>query len=136
MTIMTNAAHAAIQATKPRILICDDDIDYASELMEALEARNFMATSLLTISAARAAILSPSILLLDLCMPERSGLDIAKILASHERKDYFKIILVSGCSDYIIKSVAAQFESRGLCVLGTFQKPVDLDRLCALLKAA
>ena len=113
----------------------DDDLDYAQELIEVLESRGFKTTHLLTVSAARAAILSPSILLLDICMPQRSAIDIAKILAEHERKDYFKVILISGCSDAIIATVARQFESRGIQLLGTFQKPVDVRRLCELLKA-
>jgi PleD family two-component response regulator len=125
-----------MKTEKPRILVCDDDIDYSQEMVEALGARGYTATALMTISDARAAILSPSILLIDLCMPERSAIDIAKILGDHERKDYFKIVLVSGCSQYVIASVAKQFESRGLKLLGTFQKPVDLDGLCRLLESA
>ena len=123
-------------STRPRVLICDDDIDYAQEMIEALEARGFPATALKTISEARAAILSPSILLLDLCMPERNGIDIARILSVHERKDYYSIVLISGCSEYVIGSVAKQFQARGLRLLGTFRKPVDVVKLCGLLEKA
>jgi hypothetical protein len=65
----------------------------------------------------------------------RNGIDIARIIAEHPRKDFFKIILVTGCSEAIISSVSKQFEMRGLQLLGTFQKPVDVKALCELLKA-
>lgn len=118
---------------KPQILICDDDVDFASELIEALEARGFSAIHLLTITAIRASLLVPSIILLDLCMPQRSAIDIAKFLGEHPRKDYFKIILITGCSKEIIQRVSVQFESRDLQLIGAFQKPIDVKKLGDLL---
>lgn len=133
---MTNLALDQDRPMKPQILICDDDLDYSQELIEGLGARGLAATNLMTITKSRASVLAPSILLLDLCMPERSAVDIAKILGEHPRKDYFKIVLITGCSQAIINSVSRQFEMRGLRLLGAFQKPVDLRSLCELLKSA
>ena len=133
---MTNIALKQAQTVKPQILICDDDLEYAQELIEALGTRGFAAKNLLTITQARASLLLPSILLLDLCMPQRSAIDIAKILAEHPRKSCFKIVLISGCSEVVIQSVSRQFEMRGLDLLGCFQKPVDVRKLCELLKIA
>ncbi len=131
---MTSLALDQSRPVKPQILICDDDLEYSQELIEALGARGFAANNLLTITKSRVSVLAPSILLLDLCMPERSAIDIAKILAEHPRKGCFKIVLITGCSQAIIETVSRQFEMRGLHLLGCFQKPVDIRRLCELLK--
>lgn len=119
---------------KPQILICDDDIEFSKEMVEALETRGFPATALLTVSAMRAAILSPSILLLDLCMPGRDGIEILKLLSQHQRKEYFKVVLVSGWDEPMLNTAAKLCESWGIELLGTFRKPVALQQLCALLE--
>jgi len=133
---MYNLALEQARPAKPQILICDDDLEYSQELIEALGARGLAATNLLTITKSRVSVLAPSILLLDLCMPERSAIDIAKILAEHPRKSCFKIVLITGCSQAVIESVSRQFTMRGLHLLGCFQKPVDVSQLCELLKTA
>ena len=133
---MNNLAFDYDRSQKPQILICDDDLEYSHELIEALAARGLAGTNLLTITHTRASLLGPSILLLDLCMPERSAIDIAKILGEHPRKGYFKVVLITGCSQPIIDSVSRQFEARGIHLLGSFQKPVNVKGLCALLKSA
>jgi len=133
---MNNLAFDHDRSQKPQILICDDDLEYSHELIEALAARGLAATNLLTITHTRASLLGPSILLLDLCMPERSAIDIAKILGAHPRKGYFKVVLITGCSQPIIDSVSRQFEARGIHLLGSFQKPVNVKGLSALLKSA
>jgi DNA-binding response OmpR family regulator len=125
-----------VAKTKPEILICDDDIEFSNELIEALAARGFQATALLTVSAMRAAILSPSILLLDLCMPDRDGIEILDILAKHERKSHFKIVLVSGWDERMLETAAKLCTLRGLELLGVFRKPIALQPLCALLDEA
>ncbi|HKU53791.1 MAG TPA: response regulator [Rhizomicrobium sp.] len=122
--------------SKPQILICDDDVEFSSELIEALQARGFAATALLTLSAIRAAILSPSILLLDVCMPEPDGIEILKMLGAHERKHHFKIAMVSGSDESILASAAKICEAEGLYLLGSFHKPVNIRELCELLEDA
>lgn len=122
--------------TKPQILICDDDIDFSTEMVEALQARGFPAAQLLTVSAVRAAILSPSILLLDLCMPGRDGIEILKLLSQHERKAHFKVVLMSGWDAATLDTAAKLCESWGIELLGVFRKPVSLQPLCALLEEA
>lgn len=125
-----------ITRTRPQILICDDDIEFSTEMVEALAARGFSATALLTVSAVRAAILSPSILLLDLCMPGRDGIEIIRLLAKHERKSYFKVVLMSGWDEATLDIAAKICETCGIELLGVFRKPVALRPLCALLEKA
>lgn len=128
--------HDTATRAKPQILICDDDIDFSTEMVEALRARGFAAAQLLTVSAVRAAILSPSILLLDLCMPGRDGIEILKLLSQHERKSHFKVVLMSGWDPETLDTAAKLCESWGIELLGVFQKPVGLQPLCALLEEA
>ena len=121
---------------KPQILICDDDIAFSTELVEALQAHGFAAVQLLTVSAVRAAILSPSILLLDLCMPDRDGIEILELLSQHERKSHFKVVLMSGMDTVALDAAAKFCQSRGIELLGVFRKPVALQPLRLLLEEA
>jgi CheY-like chemotaxis protein len=132
MTMQT----ATQMPAKPQILICDDDAAFSSELIEALRSRGFSATALLSLSAIRAAILAPSVILLDICMPEPDGIEIINMLAAHERRDYFKIILISGWDERMLEAAAKLCESHSLQLLGTLQKPVKIKPLCELLETA
>lgn len=125
-----------VARTKPQILICDDDIEFSTEMVEALEAHGFAAVQLLTVSEVRAAILAPSILLLDLCMPGRDGIEILRLLSKHERKSHFKVVLMSGWDAATLDTAATLCESLGIELLGVFRKPVALQALCALLEEA
>lgn len=129
---MSNTATKMSQ--RPQILICDDDAAFSAELIETLQHRGFSATALLTLSSIRAAILAPSVILLDICMPEPDGIEIINMLAVHERRDYFKIVLISGWDERMLGVAAKLCESHGLQLLGTFQKPVKIKPLCELLE--
>jgi len=135
---MTNPdpSHAATLAgfSRPQILICDDDPVFSSELIEALHVRGFAATALLTMSAVRAAILSPSIIILDLCMPGMDGIEVMKMLGTHPRRDYFEIVLVSGESEEMLEVAKHWSEVCGVQLLGKFRKPVMIRPLCDLLE--
>jgi PleD family two-component response regulator len=120
--------------SKPEIVICDDDIAFSSELIEALQMRGFPATALLTMSAIRAAILRPSILLLDICMPEPDGFEILKMLSTHDRRDHFKIVMMSGSDETMLINAGMLCEDSGLYLLGTFRKPIKIRELCELLE--
>lgn len=133
---MPNNALRVPSPSKPKILICDDDAAFSSELIEALHAKGFAATALLTMSAIRAAILGPSILLLDICMPEPDGIEIINMLAAHERRDHFKIVLISGWDEQMLSTAAKLCQGHNLHLLGTFRKPVMIKPLCELLETA
>ena len=121
--------------TGPHVLVCDDDPAFSAEFSEALAARGFSTTAFLGLSALRTQLLTPTILILDICMPEPDGIEILKFLARHERKDDFSIVLVSGWDARILNMAAALCRLQGLRLLGTFQKPIDINDLCALLEA-
>ena len=139
MMIMTNLdsgyliGASATVSSRPQILICDDDRVFSSELIEALQLKGFAATALLTMSAVRAAILSPSIIILDLCMPSMDGIEVMRMLGAHPRRDHFRIVLVSGESHEMLDVAAHCSEAYGVRLLGKFQKPVAIRPLCELL---
>jgi PleD family two-component response regulator len=135
MTMSNTASHTASRS-KPHILICDDDAAFSAELIEALKTRGFVATALLTLSSIRAAILAPSIILLDICMPEPNGFEIINMLSTHPRRDYFKIVLISGWDERMLHAAAKLCKAHELQLLGTFQKPVKIKPLCELLETA
>lgn len=117
--------------TPIRILIADDEVEFASTLLARLELRKFEARMVNSGEAALAAIEEelPDILLLDLKMPDLDGLEVLARL----RKNYpdLKVVILTG---------HGSFESgREGMELGAFDyimKPVDLNRLIEIVKAA
>ncbi|HEY5347695.1 MAG TPA: response regulator, partial [Rhizomicrobium sp.] len=98
---------------------------------EALTARGWAATAFLSMSA----LLTPTILVLDICMPEPDGIEILNMLSRHEHKERFKIVLVSGWDERVMGMAASLCRVYGLRLLGTFSKPVSVRALCDLLQA-
>jgi PleD family two-component response regulator len=132
------ANHATIVQTpsKPQILICDDDTVFSAELVEALNMRGYCASALLTLTAIRAAIVSPKFLLLDVCMPQVDGFEILKMLAAHERKEHFRIVMISGGDDNLLAAAGKFCELNGLAFVGTMRKPIAVRELCNMIEAA
>lgn len=121
---------------KPQILICDDDAAFSAELIEALALRGYRASALLSLSAIRAAIVAPNFLLLDVCMPEPDGIEILKMLAGHERRDHFRIVMISGGDERLLNAAGVFCETHGLALLGTLRKPILVNALCDLIAEA
>lgn len=132
MTMLTKTP-IALATSKPQILICDDDAAFSSELIEALQLRGYTASALLTLSAIRAAILAPKFLLLDVCMPKPDGIEILQMLAEHERKDDFKIVMISGGDERLLTTAGKFCEMHGLYLAGIMRKPIVVRELCDLI---
>lgn len=114
-----------------RLLIADDEQEFASTLVTRLELRNF---SVKMVGSGHEAIEEvdreePDVMLLDLKMPDLDGLEVlARIRENHPD---LKVIFLTG---------HGSFESgqQGM-ELGAFDylmKPVDLNNLIETLKAA
>ena len=114
-----------------RLLIADDEREFASTLVTRLELRNF---SVKMVGSGHEAIEEvdkeePDVMLLDLKMPDLDGLEVlARIRENHPD---LKVIFLTG---------HGSFESgqKGM-ELGAFDylmKPVDLNNLIETLKAA
>jgi len=129
--------HETVQAqSRPQVLICDDDTAFSAELIEALHMRGYVASALLTLTAIRAAIVAPKILLLDVCMPQPDGFEILKMLAAHDRKEHFRIIMISGSDEHLLNAAGTFCESHGLALVGTMRKPIAVRTLCDLIESA
>lgn len=133
---MLTKTSTAQTVSKPHILICDDDTAFSSELIEALQLRGYTASALLTLSAIRAAIVAPKFLLLDVCMPEPDGIEILRMLADHERRDHFKIVMISGGDERVLEAAGKFCEINGLDLIGTMRKPIAVRELCDLIDEA
>ncbi|WP_420265903.1 response regulator [Candidatus Magnetominusculus dajiuhuensis] len=79
-----------------KLLIIDDEEDYASALAERLNLRNFEAAAVYEAKEALAAveINHPDVILLDLCMPGMEAKDMIKAIKSVAPE--VEIIIVSG----------------------------------------
>ncbi len=70
---------------------------------------------------------APHVLICDLAIPEMDGIEFLKCLA--QRRFDGGIIVVSGMNGAILKAATNLAEAHGLCVLGTYKKPVSLRDL-------
>jgi len=72
------------------------------------------------------------IVLIDLEMPIMDGIELIRAIAQHHFST--NVIIVSAKDPILISSVGTMAEADGLHVLGTFQKPLQIDLLkCSLL---
>lgn len=115
-----------IQETKNniKVLIADDEVEFASTLKTRLELRNFSATvansGKETLDAVSREV--PDVLLLDLKMPDLDGLEVLARL----RQDYpdLKVFILTGHGSF-----EAGREGMELGANDYIMKPVDLNRL-------
>jgi len=119
------------------ILLADDDDSFRAALRTVLEDEGYAVletsngaeTIELLAAAADGNGPVPDVLVLDVHMPEYSGLGVLSVMRRlHERP---KVILVTGLADPSIREFA-----RRLGALRFFRKPVDLDQLLAEVLAA
>jgi EAL domain-containing protein (putative c-di-GMP-specific phosphodiesterase class I) len=75
----------------------------------------------------------PTVLLLDLQMPGRDGIEILRELASLGRDPDPKVLIASGLDSRVLTSATELGSSMGLAIAGSFCKPIALDELEVLL---
>lgn len=126
-----------IDDTNPnRLLIIDDDLricefmaDVADEAgYEALHTAS--ATEFITFFES----FKPSLLFIDLIMPNTDGIELLRLLANHPFKT--KICVMSGTDKKVLHTARALGLQLGLDVFGTISKPVNLCDLENLLNQA
>jgi DNA-binding response OmpR family regulator len=102
-----------------RVLIVDDEVEFAATLSERLELRGYEAKAVYCAEDAIALARSnpPQVMLLDLRMPGMSGLDLIRVikqfdsdiviilLTGHGEEESRTEGLASGAADYIMKPV-------------------------------
>jgi len=116
----------------PRMLICEDDADMAETLRQMVVAIGHRAQCVGTAAEARAALASGtySALLLDLNLPDESGLSLARTLRTRDGHSTLPIIIVSG----LIRN--GTVKGAPLDVVDWLEKPVDPSRLAAAVRRA
>ena len=118
-----------------RIMICDDDLDFAEECSEALRARGYDVVLRTPRSDFEEIVKAyrPQILLLDLYMPGLDGYEILKMIADRPSLHDIGIIVTSGAEEPLMRGIEAQCLAHGLRFLGLCPKPIDLAVLDDLL---
>jgi two-component system response regulator RegA len=121
--------HQAIP-TPVRVLVVDDEVDYATALAARLRRRGFDADIAFsgTDAIARVRAGPPDVVLLDLKMPGMDGL--ATLRALHRIAPRLRIIVLTGHG-----TVASGIEGMQIGAEDFLLKPVDIDVLCVAIAA-
>jgi len=116
-----------------RLLAVDDDAASAELIVRVAERCGYEAfatsDSRGVINLAKA--LSPDILAVDINMPNINAVQLFELLA--EVKFDGQVFIVSGEDESVLKSVQKRAESHGLAVAAIQQKPLDFNKLRAML---
>jgi len=112
-------------------LVVDDDVFIVSALAELLEDDGFdVVTATNGFSAMRRAVEThPSVILLDVALPERSGTELLDDLRAEPSTHDLAIVLVTGFVDQLTEAECALAD-------GVVAKPFDADELLATIEAA
>lgn len=116
---------------KIKVLIADDEIEFASTLTTRLQMRKFDTTMVTTGQAAINAVSEccPDVLLLDMKMPDLDGLEVlAKLKDSYPD---LKVIILTGHGSFGVGR-----EGMELGAFDYLMKPVDLNLLMEKIKEA
>ena len=107
----------------PRALLVDDDLDFLGGLAELVKREGFAVQSVSTLKQARAelAVNPPDILLVDLHLPDGSGLDLLEGFAPETAPE---VVLITGSA-----SVETAVDALRRGVADYLTKPVDFARV-------
>lgn len=113
------------------ILIIDDDVELVAYLREALERSAYYVS--IALSAGRGLKLfyenKPDLILLDIMLPDRSGIDVLHQIIGKAKKERIPILILSG-----EHSKEVQLDAYSLGVMDYILKPVDMDLFLALIR--
>ena len=114
-----------------KVLIADDEVEFASTIVTRLKLRNFVATMANSGKAALAAIAeeTPDVLLLDLKMPDLDGLEVLASLK--ENYPGLAVIILTGHGSF-----EAGRQGMELGAYDYIMKPVDLNLLIGKIEDA
>ena len=117
--------------SKARVLIVDDEREFATTLAERLLLRGYDARGVFTAEEALAAVAAapPDVVLLDLNLPGVRGVEL--LMTLRQRLPHGEIILLSGHVDLAEKIEGVRIDAFGLLL-----KPVELPELIAKIDAA
>src|ERR1700687_5486976 len=111
----------------PHALAVDDDPNFLSALAELIEGQGFTTNTALNLRDARAQVShrSPDVALVDLYLPDGSGIDLLKDLESGAATE---VVLMTGHAD-----VESAVQALRLGASDYLTKPLDIGRLKSIL---
>jgi len=117
----------------PRLLAIDDEPGMLTVLRAAGESAGYevFATSDPQSFLRYALEWSPTLVLIDLQMPESDGVELLRRLAGHDFCG--AITIMSGVDDKLLRSVRDLGRDLGLNIRGTLSKPIRIDVLRRIL---
>ncbi|WNS44601.1 diguanylate cyclase [Paenibacillus sp. MMS20-IR301] len=113
------------------ILVIDDDVELVAFLRESLERQSYYVS--IALSAERGLKIfyetKPDMILLDILLPDRSGIDVLNQIIGKAKKERVPILIISG-----EHSKEIQMYAYSLGVMDYINKPVDIDLFLMLIK--
>jgi EAL domain-containing protein (putative c-di-GMP-specific phosphodiesterase class I) len=115
------------------LLVMDDDAEVGQFFGQVGEDLGFAVRVLADPMEFDAAVreLSPTVILLDLQMPGRDGIELLRELAALECRP--KVLIASGLDSRVLTTASELGLSMGVDIAGSFCKPIALDELEVLL---
>lgn len=113
-----------------RVLVVDDEVDFATALVTRLSRRGFVAEAAFSGQEALTR-LSPStydVVILDLKMPGMDGLEVLREI--RRRDEAVRVVVLTGHG-----TVSAGIEGMQVGAADFLQKPIDFDVLCTTIEA-
>lgn len=119
----------------PRLLAVDDDVVSAELVVRVAERCGFeaFATSDSRGVVSLCQALSPTILVVDICMPNVDALQLFDLLV--EANFAGRVVIVSGQDEQTLRETRSAAAEKGLAAAQYMQKPVDLSRMRSILLA-
>lgn len=113
------------------ILLIDDDVELVAYFKESLEHQSYYVSIALTAERGLKIFYErkPDLILLDIMLPDQSGLEVLDQIVSKAKKERIPIIIISG-----EHSKEIQMQAYSLGVMDFVKKPVDMDLFLILLQ--
>ena len=111
LTQSSELSEGGARGGMPRILIVDDDVDAADALASVLQAAGYGEARVAYSGAAALALAPefvPTVLLVDLDLPDMSGYDVARQLSQHPRLQNLRLIALTVNSDHPGRELARE----------------------------
>jgi len=133
---MNTSSAPGVQHAANHILVVDDHREFGEFVQRVAAKAGFEVTAVDAADKFRQAYarLNPSIVCLDIVMPTEDGIELINWLV--EQRSRAAIYIITGHSPSYARAAVEIGRSRGLNIAGVLQKPVGLEVLRDILKAA
>ncbi|HEX5345357.1 MAG TPA: response regulator [Duganella sp.] len=120
-----------------RILLLDDDpfmLDLLADMIAGLGEHTVLRETDGRRALIELRLRPPQLVICDLSMPVMDGIDFLRLAAAQQYQG--GVVLLSGVDGAVLKTAARLAEAQGLTILEACAKPMELDKLAALLQRA